>query len=75
MIESIIEIKSFDHMCVIIKGLFNSEQLKKQIVIIVVYQSLGNSAMYKHRYLEIIKRLLSIPGKYDYQQQEKLITS
>ena len=67
VIESIIEIGSFDHMCVIIKELFHSEKLKQHIVKIVLYQSLSNSAMYKHRYLEIINKLLIIPVKCDYQ--------
>ena len=50
-----------------------SEQLKQHIVTIGVDQSLSNSAMYEHRYLENICKLYKISGKCDNQQQYKTI--
>ena len=35
---------------------------------IVVDQSLSNSTMYKHRFIENIKELYTSAGKCDYQQ-------
>ena len=55
LIGTILDIDSFDQQCVIIKGLLQSEQLKQHMVIIVVDQSLINSALYEHIFLEDIK--------------------
>ena len=38
-----------------------------------VYQSLTNSAIYKHKCLEIIKKLYKYAGKCDFEQQFKSI--
>ena len=53
-IDTIIDIDSFDHKCVIIKGLLQSEQLKK-MVMIGVDQSLINSALHEHKFIETSK--------------------
>ena len=53
----IIQIHSFEHQCVIIKGLLNSEKLKQHVVSIGVEQSLSNCAMHEHRCLLNIKKL------------------
>ena len=47
----------FEQKCVIIKEVLNLEQRKKNIITIGVDQSLSNSALYGHRYLENIKKL------------------
>ena len=56
-----------------LKGVFQSEQPKQQMVTIVVDQYLISSAMYEHRCLEDIKKLYKSVGKSEYQQQYKAI--
>ena len=73
VIDLIIEIHSFEHQCVIMKGLLQPKQLKQYIVTIGVYQSSRNSAIYEHRCLENIKNLCKSSGKHDDQQQYKAI--
>ena len=51
VINLIIEIESFEKQCVIIKVLFQSDQLKQHMVTIGIYQSLSNCAMYDNRCL------------------------
>ena len=46
VIDSIIEINSFENKCVIIKGLFQSERLKQHMATIVINKSLSNCAIY-----------------------------
>ena len=74
VIDTIIEIDSFEKQCVILKGLLYSEQLKQHMVIIGVDQSLSNIALYKHICLENIKTLYKLTRKCDYQHQYKAIT-
>ena len=57
VIDNIVGIDSFDQKYVIIKGLLQSELLKQHLVIIVVYQSLSNSALYRKRCFENTKKL------------------
>ena len=57
VVDTIPDIYSFDHQCVIIKGLVKSKLLKQHMVIIVVDQLLSNSALYEHRCLENIKKI------------------
>ena len=71
MIDLVLDIESFEQYCVIIKGLLQSDWLKQQMVIIGIYQSLSNFAMYEHRCLENIKKLYTSAGKYDSQLQFK----
>ena len=73
MIGKILDIDSFDQKCDILKGLLHSERLKKHMVIIGVDQSLSNSYLYEHRYLENIKILCKSAGKCDDQHQYKAI--
>ena len=49
--DTICEIDSFENKCVIIKGLLRSEQQKKNMATIGLYQSLSNSSLYEHRCL------------------------
>ena len=65
VIDLILEIESFEQQCVIIKGFFWSERLENHMVAIGVDQSLSNSAMYKHRCLENIKKLYKSVGECD----------
>ena len=51
-IDTIIDIYSFEHHCVILKMLLPPERLKHHMVIIGVDQSLINSALYEHKCLE-----------------------
>ena len=57
VIESILSIVSFEHKCVITKGVLQTEQLKGKFVTIEVYQYLSNSSLYEHIFLENIKKL------------------
>ena len=71
IINFIIEIKSFEKHFVVLKGLLWSDIVKQHIVTIGIDQLLSNKAMYKHRYLENIKKLYTSAGKYDDQKQYK----
>ena len=51
VIDLIIEIKSLEQKCVILKGLLQSDQLKQYMVTIGIYQSLSNCEMYEHGFL------------------------
>ena len=51
VIDLIIEIKSLEQKCVILKGLLQSDQLKQYMVTIEIYQSLSNCEMYEHGFL------------------------
>ena len=53
------------------KGMFQSPQLKDQVHIIGIDQSLSNNAIYEHKCLENIKKLYKQAGKCDGQQQFK----
>ena len=66
-----IEIGSLEQQCVIIKLLYQSDQLKKHNVTIEIYQLLSNSTMYKHICLENIKKLYTSSVKCDNQQHYK----
>ena len=65
VIDLILKIESFEQRCVIIKGLFQSVQLKQHIVTIGIYQLLSNSAIYERRCLGNIKKLYASVGKCD----------
>ena len=73
MIDLILEIKSFEKQCVILKGLLQSDKLKQHIVTIIIYQTLSNCTMYKHRYLENINKLYPFSVKCDDQLQFRSI--
>ena len=68
MVDLILEIELFDHKCVIIKGLLQSDRLKQHMVSIGADQSLSSSAMYEHRCLVNINKLYKISGKCDDQK-------
>ena len=57
LIDTIIDIDSFEYQCVILKVLLQSERLKQHMVIIGMDQYLSNSAFYESRCLENIKKL------------------
>ena len=67
MIDTIIEIDSFEQHCVFLNGLLHTERLKQHMVIIGVDQSLSNSASFEHRCLENIKNIYKLAGKCDDQ--------
>ena len=73
VVDTIIYIESFERKCVIIKGAFQPEQLKKYMVTIVVDRSLSNMALYENRFLEKIKKFYKYSGKCDDQHQYKAI--
>ena len=56
------DIDSFEHKCVIIKWLLQSERLKENMVTIGVDKSLSNSSLYEHRCLENIKNSYQSAG-------------
>ena len=56
-----------------IKGLFQSDRLKKHMVTIVIDQLLSNCEKYEHRFLENINKLYTSSGKCDDQIQFKAI--
>ena len=55
--DTILDIDSFGHHFVVLKGLLQSELSKQHMVIIGVNQSLSNSALYEHRCLENVKNI------------------
>ena len=67
VIDTFIEIDSFENQCVIIKGLLQAERLQKHMLIIGVGQSLSNSALYEHICLENTKYIYKLAGKCDNQ--------
>ena len=73
VIDTIIEIDSFDHQCVILTGLLQSKPLNQHNVIIGADQSLSNSVLYEQRYCENTKKLYKYDGNCDYQQQYEAI--
>ena len=73
VIDTILDIDSFEKQCVIIKYLLQSERLKQHMVIIDVEQSLRNSGFYGHICLGITQKLYNSAGKCDDQQQYKAI--
>ena len=50
--DLILDIESFEQQCVILKGLLQTDRLKKHIVTIVIYELLSNFAMYKYIIME-----------------------
>ena len=73
MIDLIIGIESFEKKCVIIKGLFQSDQLKQHMVTIGIDQLLSNCAMYENRCLENIRKVYTSYVKREEQMQFKAI--
>ena len=71
VVDLILDIYFFEHQCVIIKGLLQSELLEQHIVTVLLNQSLSNSSMYEHKCLENIKKLHKSNGTCDYQLQYK----
>ena len=72
-IENIRTIGSFEQKCLILKGVFKSEQLKQHMLAILVYNLLSNSALCEHICLENIKKLYKSDVKFYDQQQYKVI--
>ena len=66
LIDLIPDIESFEQKCVILKDMFQSEQLKQHMVTIGIYKLLCNNAMYEHRCLENIKKIYTSSEKFDY---------
>ena len=69
LIDSVISIETSEQQYVVIKGIFQSLQLKYHVQTIGIYQSLSNNNLYEHKYLENIKKLYKQAGKCDDQQK------
>ena len=67
VINLTVGIESFEEQYVILKGLSQSYKLKQNMVNIVIYQSLSNSTMCGHRFLENINKLYKSDENFDDQ--------
>ena len=63
--DSIILIDTFEQPCVLIKGMLHSLNLKDNVKTIGIDQSLSNSALFEHRWLQNTKKLYRHAGKCD----------
>ena len=63
--------KKYPKKCVVLKGMFQSPQLKYHVQTIGIDQYLSNNDIYEHKCLENIKILYQQDGKCDDQQQFK----
>ena len=73
VIDSILKIESCEQKYVVLKGIYQSEQLQQYMVIITIDQLLSISALYEHRCLKNIKKLYKSYGKCNDQQHYKSI--
>ena len=71
LIYSFLSIDKFEQQYVVLKGVLQSLRLKYHVHNIVIHPSLSNNAIYKHKYLENIKKLYKQAGKCDVQKQFK----
>ena len=69
VIDCVLSINTFRKKCFVIKGMLKSLRLKYHMKTIGIDQSLRNSAIFKHRCLQNIKKLYEHAGKCDNQQQ------
>ena len=69
----ILGIESFEKKYVILKGLFQSDQLEQHMVTIGIDQLLSNSALYEDRCLKNINKLYKSYGKFYDQHHYKNI--
>ena len=69
MIDSILDIESFENPCVIIKGFLQQEWLKQHMFTVGLDQYISNSGLYEHIFLKNLKKLYKYYVKYDYQHQ------
>ena len=58
-----VEIELFEKQFSILKGLLQSDRLRKGMLTIVIYQSLSNYTMYEYRCMETTKKLYTSSGK------------
>ena len=70
VIDSVLLIDTFEKQYVMLKGMLQLPRLKYHLQTIGIYQSLSNSYIYEHKYLEN-KKLYKQAGKCDNQQQFK----
>ena len=71
--DTLISIGSFKKKYVIIKGVLQYEPLEQYIVYIGVYPSFKNNTVYKHTFLDNIKKLYKYSDKCENGQQFKSI--
>ena len=53
---AVLYIGTFEHQCVVIKGMLQSPRLKYHVQTIGIDQSLSNNALYEHKFHENIKK-------------------
>ena len=71
VIDYLLYINTFEHQCVVLKGMLQSPRLKYHMKTISIDQSLNNSDTFEHRCLKNINKLYQHYGKCDNQQQFK----
>ena len=73
VIGCVLYIDTFEQQCVMRKCMLQSPRLKDNIKAIDIDESLINSALFEHIWLQNIKKLYKYAGKCDNQQQLKEI--
>ena len=57
VIDYVLSIDTFEQQCVVLKGIFQSPQLKYHVQTIGIEPSLSNNTIHEHKCIEIIKKL------------------
>ena len=65
VIDHVLSIDTFEHQCVVIKGMLKSLRIKYHMKTISIDQSLSNNALYEQKFLQKIKKLYKYSGKCD----------
>ena len=71
VIDYVLSIDTFEQLCVVLKGILQSPQLKDHTQTIGIDQSLSNNAIYENKCIEDINKLYKRSGKCDGKQQLK----
>ena len=71
VIDYVISIDTFEHQCVVIKGMLQSPRLKYHVKTIGIDQSLSNNTLFEHKFIQKINKLYKHAGKCDDQKQFK----
>ena len=65
VVDYVLSIGTFEKKCVVLKGMFQSPQLKDHVQTIGIDQSLRNNVIYEQKCLENIKKSYKQSGKCD----------
>ena len=60
VIDHVLSIDTFEHQCVVIKGMLQSPRIKDHMKTISIDQSLSNNALYEHKCLQKNQEIIQI---------------